>query len=339
MQRCLQLAEQGLGHTASNPLVGAVLVHQGQIVSEGYHEQYGQAHAEVNAIKHLKNQEILKDCTLYVNLEPCSHFGKTPPCSDLIIEKGIKKVVVANLDTNPLVSGKGIEKLKNAGIEVTTGILDQEARSLNKRFFTFQEKKRPYIILKWAQTADGFISRNPLPKHKEDNWITGSEAKKLVHLWRSQEQSIMVGTNTAKVDNPELTTRLVNGHNPIRIVIDQHLSLSTELNLFNSAAKTTVFTALKKENTSHLFYQTIDFTQDIIPQILNHLFLEKISSVIIEGGTQLLQSFIDKELWDEARIFVNPNLNFVSGLKAPDFDFSNTSPLPIGADLLYTIVH
>lgn len=339
MQRCLQLAEQGLGHTASNPLVGAVLVYQHQIVAEGYHEQYGQAHAEVNAINHLTDQSLLKDCTLYVNLEPCSHYGKTPPCSDLIIKKGIKKVVIANLDTNPLVSGKGIEKLKKAGIEVATGILDQEARTLNKRFFTFQEKKRPYVILKWAQTADGFISRMPVPERQEDNWITGSEAKKLVHLWRSQEQAIMVGTNTVKADNPELTTRLVTGQNPVRIIIDQHLTLSKAFNVFNTAAKTIVFTALKKENTAHLVYQTIDFTQDIIPQILNHLFSEKISSVLIEGGTQLLQSFIDKDLWDEARIFVNPNLNFVSGLKAPDFDFSNTNPIPIGADLLYTIVH
>ncbi len=223
MQRCLELAAKGLGNVAPNPMVGCVIVCDGEIVAEGYHEQYGCGHAEPNAIKQVSDA-ILKKSTLYVTLEPCSHHGKTPPCADLIISKGIKKVVIGNLDSNPLVSGRGIQKLKEAGIEVEHGILDKECRALNKRFFTFHEKKRPYIILKWAQTQDGFISHNPLPENKEDNWITGKESKALVHQWRGEEQAILIGYNTALVDNPLFTMhRLVKGKNPIRLIIDKTL--------------------------------------------------------------------------------------------------------------------
>jgi diaminohydroxyphosphoribosylaminopyrimidine deaminase/5-amino-6-(5-phosphoribosylamino)uracil reductase len=206
MQRCLELAIKGLGNVAPNPMVGCVIVCDGEIVAEGYHEQYGSGHAEPNAIKQVSDA-ILQKSTLYVTLEPCSHHGKTPPCADLIISKGIKKVVVGNLDSNPLVSGRGIQKLKDAGIEVEYGILDKECRELNKRFFTFHEKKRPYIILKWAQTQDGFISHWPLPENKEDNWITGKESKTLVHQWRTEEQAILIGYNTLLADNPFLNSR------------------------------------------------------------------------------------------------------------------------------------
>lgn len=337
MQRCLELAVKGLGNVAPNPMVGCVIVCDGEIVAEGYHEFYGAPHAEPNAIKQVSDA-ILKKSTLYVTLEPCSHHGKTPPCADLIINKGVKKVVIGNLDSNPLVSGRGIQKLKEAGIEVEYRVLDKECKELNKRFFTFHEKKRPYIILKWAQTQDGFISRIPLPKNKEDNWITGKESKDLVHQWRGEESSILIGYNTALVDNPLLTTRLVEGKNPVRLIIDKNLDLPHNLNIFNNDAKTIVFNSIKSSDDDNIRYVRIDF-QNMIQEILNECYVLNISSVIIEGGTKTINEFIQKNTWDEARLFVNPNKVFKQGIAAPVISFNQSAPTQIGDDLLYIITN
>jgi diaminohydroxyphosphoribosylaminopyrimidine deaminase/5-amino-6-(5-phosphoribosylamino)uracil reductase len=337
MQRCLELAVKGLGNVAPNPMVGCVIVCDGEIVAEGYHEQYGSGHAEPNAIKQVCDA-ILKKSTLYVTLEPCSHHGKTPPCADLIINKGVKKVVIGNLDSNPLVSGRGIQKLKEAGIEVEYRVLDKECKELNKRFFTFHEKKRPYIILKWAQTQDGFISRIPLPNNKEDNWITGKESKDLVHQWRGEESAILIGYNTALVDNPLLTTRLVEGENPVRLIIDKNLDLPHNLNIFNNDAKTIVFNSIKSSDDDNIRYVRIDF-QNMIQEILNECYVLNISSVIIEGGTKTINEFIQKNTWDEARLFVNSNKVFKQGIAAPVISFNQSAPTQIGDDLLYTITN
>jgi diaminohydroxyphosphoribosylaminopyrimidine deaminase/5-amino-6-(5-phosphoribosylamino)uracil reductase len=318
-------------------MVGCVIVCDGEIVAEGYHEQYGSGHAEPNAIKQVCDA-ILKKSTLYVTLEPCSHHGKTPPCADLIINKGVKKVVIGNLDSNPLVSGRGIQKLKEAGIEVEYRVLDKECKELNKRFFTFHEKKRPYIILKWAQTQDGFISRIPLPNNKEDNWITGKESKDLVHQWRGEESAILIGYNTALVDNPLLTTRLVEGKNPVRLIIDKNLDLPNNLNIFNNDAKTIVFNSIKSSDDDNIRYVRIDF-QNMIQEILNECYVLNISSVIIEGGTKTINEFIQKNTWDEARLFVNSNKVFKQGIAAPVISFNQSAPTQIGDDLLYTITN
>lgn len=335
MQRCLELAVKGLGNVAPNPMVGCVIVCDGEIVAEGYHEQYGSGHAEPNAIKQVSD-DILKKSTLYVTLEPCSHHGKTPPCADLIISKGIKKVVVGNLDSNPLVSGRGIQKLKDAGIEVEYGILDKECRELNKRFFTFHEKKRPYIILKWAQTHDGFISHWPLPENKEDNWITGKESKILVHQWRTEEQAILIGYNTLLADNPFLNSRLVNGKNPIRLVLTHYLDFTENLNVFNADAKTVVFNTIKDEVKGNVEFVKIDWNQKA-QQVLDYCFKNNIISVIIEGGTNTIYNFTNINAWDEARVFVNPHKTFEHGISAPDISFNQSVPKQIGNDLLYTL--
>jgi diaminohydroxyphosphoribosylaminopyrimidine deaminase/5-amino-6-(5-phosphoribosylamino)uracil reductase len=337
MNHALELASKGLGHVAPNPMVGCVIVHNNQIISEGYHEQYGSAHAEPNAIKKVSD-ELLKESTLYVTLEPCSHFGKTPPCADLIISKGIKKVVVGNLDTNPLVSGKGIQKLKDAGIEVEYGILEKECRALNKRFFTFHEKKRPYVILKWAQTQDGFISHWSLPQDKEDNWITGKESKALVHQWRAQEQAILIGYNTLMNDNPQLTTRLAEGKNPIRLVLSRTIDLPTVLDIFNNDAKTIVFNPLKDEIKNNIEFVKIDWNKKA-QEVLDYCFKHNISSIIVEGGTNTIYNFMNINAWDEAQVFVNPTKKFEHGISAPEINLNNTLPTNVGDDLLYTITN
>ena len=337
MQHCLTLALKGLGHVAPNPMVGCVIVHNGIIIGEGYHQKYGEAHAEVNAIASVNDKSLLLESTVYVSLEPCSHHGKTPPCSDLLIAHKVKRVVVGCLDTNPLVAGKGIEKLRNAGIQVITGILENEGRELNKRFFTYHEKKRPYIILKWAQTKDGFISKFP-PFIKEENWITNDESKKLVHTWRAQEQAILVGTTTALLDNPALTVRLAEGKNPARILIDRELKVPTSNNIFSDGAETIVFTEKKQSAKNNIIYHQIDFTKDITAQILDFLYNQKITSLIIEGGTHTLQSFINKGLWDEARVFTG-NKYFIYGVKAPVVNSNSSSKQMIGDDELQVLVN
>jgi len=293
IKRCFQLAENGLGLVAPNPLVGCVIVHNDKIIAEGFHQNYGGNHAERNAILHVEDENLLRESTLYVNLEPCSHFGKTPPCADFIIEKKIPKVVVANLDSNPEVCGKGIERLRNAGIEVITGVLEDEGRFLNRRFFTFIEKKRPYIILKFAQSLDGFMY------NETDRWITNEAMRNLVHKWRSEEPAIMVGTNTILVDNPQLNVRAYFGKNPLRITVDKYQKLPKGLHFFDNSQPTKI-------------YQTTDLSE-----ILNDLHSQKIQALIVEGGAKLLQNFIEKNLWDEARILTG-NKQLHNGLKAPE---------------------
>ncbi len=324
-----------MGHVAPNPMVGCVIVHNDKIIAEGFHSKYGSEHAEPNAINKVDNF-LLKDCTLYVNLEPCSHYGKTPPCADLIISKGIKKVVVGNLDVNPLVAGKGIKKLQDAGIEVVYGILNNECKELNKRFFTFHEKKRPYIILKWAQTNDNYISKMPLPANKADNWITSDESKTLVHQWRTEEQAILVGHNTVVVDNPQLTARLYEGNNPVRIVIDRTLDLNSTYKVFDGKVKTLIFNSIKNENKKNLHWIKIDFT-NFIDELLTQLYHLNINSVIVEGGSRTLEHFVNTNIWDEARVFVNPNLNFGKGIEAPEISIKNETFNLIGNDKLYLL--
>lgn len=335
MQRCLDLAIKGLGFVAPNPMVGCVIVCDDKIVSEGYHQKFGNEHAEPNAINKL-NEETLKKSTLYVNLEPCSHYGKTPPCADLIIKKGIKKVVVGNLDSNPLVAGSGIQKLKDAGIDVEFGILNEECKKLNHRFFYFHENKRPYIILKWAQTKNGFVSKLPIPENLKDNWITCNESKLLVHQWRAQEQSILVGYNTVINDNPFLTARLVKGKNPTRLIIDEKAELLQNYNVFNNDSDTIVFNRFNNNKIENIQFIKVenDFS---IKNILDECYKLNITSIIIEGGTKTLNEFIKHNLWNEARVFVNPNLTFTNGISAPDFNFQTHPYSIVGSDLLYTI--
>jgi diaminohydroxyphosphoribosylaminopyrimidine deaminase/5-amino-6-(5-phosphoribosylamino)uracil reductase len=313
MQRCLTLAQKGMGLVSPNPMVGCVIVYENQIIGEGFHQEYGKAHAEVNAITNVKNKSLLSQSTLYVNLEPCAHFGKTPPCCNLIIEHKIPKVVVGCIDSFSKVSGKGIEKMKNAGIKVIVGALEQESRILNKRFFAFHEKNRPYVILKWAESKDGFIAPN---NQNEPFWMTSSESKKLVHKWRVEEEAILVGRITAEKDNPFLTVREVKGRNPIRIVIDKELKLASNLNLFASDTKTIIFNAIKSEEKNSNLFIKIDFNNLII-NMLNYLYQQNIQSVIIEGGRLTLQSFIDVKIWNEARIFTTKK-ELYNGIVSPN---------------------
>lgn len=310
IKRCFELAINGVGYVAPNPLVGCVIVCDGKIIGEGYHQQYGGPHAEVNAINSVKDKSLLSRATLYVNLEPCSHFGKTPPCANLIIESKIPKVVICNTDPFELVSGKGIQLLRKHNIEVITGVLEKEGRVLNKRFFTWVEKKRPYVILKWAQSADGYIWSEKQSKISNDYF------NMLNHFWRTHEPAILIGKNTALIDNPLLTSRLVYGPNPKRIVVDFNLELPGTLNLFNSDAKTIVLNNKKEELQNNITFKKI--SDKNTSTILDALFELKIQSVIIEGGRQLLTSFINDGLWDEIRK-LESNVMLNSGVAAPNF--------------------
>jgi len=334
MKRCIELANKAMGSVSPNPMVCSVIVCQDKIIGEGYHEKYGSHHAEVNAINNVKDKSLLSKSTLYVNLEPCAHFGKTPPCSDLIIEHKIPKVVIGCVDSFSEVSGKGIEKMKNAGIEVVVGVLEKESRALNKRFFTFHEKKRPYIILKWAESKDGYIA----PKNQTAPfWMTSSESKKLVHQWRAEEDAILVGRITAEKDNPSLTVREVQGKNPIRIIIDRDLKLSADLNLFNSETQTLIFNKVKTENIDLNYFIKIEFNT-LISSILHKLHEQNIQSVIIEGGSKTLQSFIDKNIWDEARIFTT-NKELTDGVKSPNIKGEIIEETEVGGDSLEVIIN
>lgn len=297
ISRCIDIAKNGLGATAPNPMVGCVIVHDSNIIGEGYTSPYGGAHAEVNAISSVKDKSLLKEATLYVTLEPCSHFGKTPPCSNLIIDHGIKNVVIGCVDDNEKVSGQGIAKLKEAGCNVTVGVLENVCKEHHKRFFTFHNKKRPYIILKWAETSDGFIA--PLHKKvKQPVWITNQYSRQLVHKWRAEEQAILVGTNTVLEDNPSLTTRDWKGKHPIRIVLDKNKTLSKDFKVFDDNTK------------------TILINESSADDICNLLYKANINSVIVEGGAKTLQLFINSGLWDEARVFIGQS-DFREGIKAP----------------------
>ena len=316
MYRCVQLAQQGAGYTAPNPMVGAVLVYNRKIIGEGYHRQYGGPHAEVNCINSVKpeDQDNISQSVLYVSLEPCSHYGKTPPCTDLIIANKIPEVVIGCRDPNVDVSGKGIEKLKAAGVKVVYGIIEKECREINKRFFTFYTQHRPYIILKWAETADHKIAGEG--PHRL--MISNEETKRQVHKWRSEESSILIGTNTALLDNPELTTRHWPGPSPVRLVIDLDLKLPSSLKIFNDKQRTVIFNTVKHEETGNLRYYQITEDVSIVHQVMNALYQMKFLSVLIEGGARLLQSFIDEGMWDEARIICNRQLTIGNGLPAPE---------------------
>jgi diaminohydroxyphosphoribosylaminopyrimidine deaminase/5-amino-6-(5-phosphoribosylamino)uracil reductase len=317
MTRCLELAKKGLGTTYPNPLVGSVIVYNNKIIGAGWHYKAGQPHAEVHAINSVTDTTLLKKATLYVSLEPCSHFGKTPPCANLIIQKGIKKVIIGSKDPNPKVSGSGIKMLTDAGCEVVFGVLENECIAVNKRFFTYHQKKRPYIILKWAKTIDGFIAPKSKPK-KTPVWITHAFSRQLVHKWRSEEQAILVGTNTALEDNPSLTVRDWNGNNPLRCVIDKDLKIPQNHAIFNNQSKTLVFTQKDKEDTPFISYKKIYFDKptSIVTQICDILYKLSVQAIIIEGGSYTLQTFINENLWDEARIFTGIK-TFKQGVVAP----------------------
>ena len=319
IKRCIEIAKNGLGTTRPNPMVGCVIVHNNLIIGEGFTSTYGSNHAEVNAINSVTDKSLLKEATLYVTLEPCNHHGKTPPCSQLIIKHNIPKVIIGTRDSHELVDGKGIETLKKAGCNVIVGVLEEACKRHHKRFFTYHTKKRPYIILKWAETADGFVA--PLSKdEKKPVWISSKASRQLTHKWRAEEQAILVGAKTVLEDNPTLTVRDWTGENPVRIVIDEQGTLSKNFAIFNSEAKTIVIEANTFKN--------------LTKQITDTLFKEHIQSVIVEGGSKTLKHFIDEGFWDEARVFKSKTVMFKSGVKAPVFNVTPQRQVTISTDIL-----
>ena len=314
MQRALDLATLGKGYVSPNPLVGCVIVHAEKIIGEGWHKEYGGPHAEVNAINSIneKDRILIKESSVYVSLEPCAHVGKTPPCADLLIKSGVKKVFICNNDPNPLVNGLGIKKLRDANIEVRLGLLESKGLELNKRFFTFLIKKRPYIILKWAETADGFIAR----KDFSSKWISNELSRLMVHKMRAEESAVMVGTTTALVDNPSLTARDWHGRSPVRVVIDKNLHLPGNFILFDGMQATICYNFIKEEEANNLQFVKLNPQENFILQIVDDLFSRKIQSILVEGGAALLNSFVDEQLFDEIYIFKSKN-SFDEGIKAP----------------------
>lgn len=337
MLRCIEIAQNGLGITAPNPMVGAVIVHKSKIIGEGFTSAYGGSHAEVNAIQSVTDAALLKDATLYVTLEPCVHFGKTPPCADLINKHQISNVVIGILDPHEKVAGQGIQKLKDAGCNVTVGVLEKECRVHHKRFLNFHQKERPYIILKWAETQDGFIApnKNERKANPEPYWITNTNSRQLVHQWRSEEQAILAGTNTVIEDNPKLDVRNWKGKNPLRIVLDRGLKIDNNVHVYDGSTPTLVLTE-NEASSKYLMglnYEVIDFSKPIANQICRVLFKYNITSLIVEGGAKTLQNFIDENLWDEARIFIGSPF-FHKGTKAPDFFGKLISSRTISDDIL-----
>ena len=330
MRRCLEQARFGSGYVAPNPLVGAVLVHENKIIGEGYHRSFGNAHAEVIAIQQAierGHKSLLKKSTLYVNLEPCNHSGKTPPCTELIIKHDIPKVIIGSKDPFVTVNGSGTAKLKSAGIRVEEGVLEKDCLQLNSRFMTFHREKRPYILLKFARTSDNFIASDELSRKKISNQLTDI----LVHKWRSEESAIMVGTLTVEKDNPQMTVRNWIGKNPLRVTIDRKLRLSKRLNIFDGLAKTLIFNELKNLDEGLLEYVKIDFNQDVEKQMLEKLYERNILSVLIEGGAFLLNRFLNKNLWDEARI-ITSRFPFEKGLQSPIVSGNRISEFDITGD-------
>ena len=334
MGRCIELASKNIGYTYPNPLVGSVIVCDNKIIGEGSHEKYGESHAEVNAINSVKDKRLLKNSTLYVNLEPCNHYGKTPPCTEAIINNNIKKVVIGSQDPNKLVDGSGIEKLRSSGCDVSVGILDKECDELNKRFFTYHKLKRPFIILKWAESKDGFISPiKSINTLKKVNWISGEDAKKLSHKWRSEEHSILVGVQTIIDDDPVLTTRFVKGRSPIRFVLDPNSRIPLDSRILSDTVKTIILS--KRENRLITNYtKAIEF--DNINLIIESLYKMNIQSIIVEGGTKTINHFLSNNLWDSIRVFKSSK-NIKDGIKSPDLDFSKFSKSEIGDDILFEI--
>lgn len=336
MQRCLGLAEMGMGNVSPNPMVGCVIVNQGKIIGEGYHEKFGAAHAEVNAVNDVLNRykdqapDLLRTATAYVSLEPCAHFGKTPPCADLLIKYSLKKVVIGNRDPFPDVNGKGIQKLEAAGIEVSSGILEAECTALNRRFFTRIARERPFIVLKWATTANGYFA----PKNTVQQWISGPLAKVLVHKWRTEEDAILIGRQTAMSDNPQLSSREWPGRNPVRILLDRKLSVPSGSHVYNDSAKTLIFNEIKTEVKGNIHFIQMEDMQYYLPQkIAFQLYLMDIQSVIIEGGANILNQFISSNLWDEARVFTS-GTSWLEGLAAPHINGYVSDQCQIGQDRL-----
>lgn len=329
MKRCIELASKEIGNTYPNPLVGCVIVYENKIIGEGSHQAYGDKHAEVNAINSVNDKNILKDSTLYVNLEPCNHYGKTPPCTDIILKYKIKNVVIGSSDPNKMVEGGGIERLEANGCNVTYGVLENECNHLNKRFFTYHKQKRPYVILKWAESNDGFIS--PIKSEREVYWISGDKSKKLSHRWRSEEHSILVGVQTIIDDDPMLTTRLVDGKNPIRIILDPNCRIPLNSKVFSKDSKTIILSKTEnnsiEKNIRIINYDKMEF-------ILRSLYDLKLQSVIIEGGAKTIKNFLDHDSWDSIRIFKS-NQNLKNGIKSPKIDISEFEKTIIGDDTLY----
>jgi diaminohydroxyphosphoribosylaminopyrimidine deaminase/5-amino-6-(5-phosphoribosylamino)uracil reductase len=336
MRRCLELAELGNGNVSPNPMVGCVIVYNHLIVGEGYHKKIGYEHAEVNAIASVKQaygelaDEILKKASVYVNLEPCAHFGRTPPCADLLIKHQVKKVIIGNRDPFSDVNGKGIEKLKAAGIEVIQGILEEDCRYFNRRFFTRIEKQRPYIILKWAQTANGFFA----PLTNIQRWISSPLAKKIAHKWRSEEDAILVGKKTVIADNPGLTSREWYGKHPVRLIIDKNLDVPISSNVYSSESKTVVLNEIKTDVIDNIHYIQMEDMQYYLPQkIAFQLYLMDIQSVIIEGGANIINQFITAKLWDEARVF-SAGVSWETGVFSPQINGLITDIIRINTDNL-----
>lgn len=335
MKRCIDLALRGLGNVAPNPMVGCVIVHEGKPIAEGWHRQYGGPHAEVDAIGRVENPDVLAHSTLYVNLEPCSHFGKTPPCADLIIASKIPYVVIANQDPNPLVAGQGIEKLLANGIDVKIGVLEKEAAFLNRRFFTSFAKKRPYVILKWAESSDGLIDHVRSAEQDAPAGISCAESLLLSHRWRSEESAILVGTNTVLADDPQLTVRHVQGQNPVRITFDRLGRIPHHAKILDGKAPTIVFNPDKNYTTEWAEFVQIDFDENPLSHALEELHYRKLQSVLVEGGAAILNQFIRHNLWDEARIFHSAQ-TLGEGIKAPAFHFSPNETIHSGTDLMKT---
>ncbi|MEA1786329.1 bifunctional diaminohydroxyphosphoribosylaminopyrimidine deaminase/5-amino-6-(5-phosphoribosylamino)uracil reductase RibD [Arenibacter sp. GZD96] len=342
ISRCIQLAKNGWGTTFPNPMVGCVIVHNKRIIGEGFTSPFGGPHAEVNAINSVADVSLLADATLYVSLEPCSHFGKTPPCADYIVAHGIRKVVVGILDPHEKVAGQGVQKLKDAGCHVTVGILAAACKEHHRRFLTFHTQKRPYIILKWAQTIDGFIAPDKRERsvQREPYWISNAHSRQRVHQWRSQEQGILVGTSTVLQDNPRLDLRLWNGKPPIRIIIDKDLKIEGDFYVLDNTVPTIIITQIANSSRykEGIRYEVIDFSKEITTQICALLYQHQILSLIIEGGAITLQAFIDSHLWDEARIFTGATV-FGSGTRAPELRGATKSIEKIGSDQLTIVTH
>lgn len=314
MLRAIELAELGRGYVRPNPMVGCVIVYQDTIIGEGYHQLYGGPHAEVNAINSVEDKSLLPSSTLYVTLEPCAHFGKTPPCADLLVAHKVGKVIIGAVDSNPLVGGKGIAKLKEGGISVEAGLLEEKVRRQNSRFFTVMEKNRPYVLLKWAQTQDGYVARGNF----DSKWISNEYSRQQVHKWRAEEHAIMVGTNTAHYDNPKLNVRSYVGNDPVRIIIDKKLTLDPNAHLFDQSQPTICYNNVKDEELDKLTYVKLE-EDFFLKDILIDLQERKIQSILVEGGSFLLQKFISENLWDEARVFTG-NVLFGEGIKAPQLN-------------------
>lgn len=334
MTRCLELAKNGLGLVYPNPMVGSVIVHKEVIIGEGWHQKAGGPHAEVNAIDSVVKKELLPEATLYVNLEPCSHHGRTPPCADLILRTGIKKVVIGAVDTNKSVGGRGIKRLRENGVDVVVSVKEKDCRELNKRFFTFHEKKRPFVILKWAQSKDGFIFPDAKEVRKgKPFWISNEYSRQRVHQWRAEEAAILVGKVTVQQDNPKLNIRDFVGNPIIRIAIDRKLELAPPLNLFDGSVETIIYNDLKNETKGNLKFVKLDFSGKLVTQMMNHLHEKEVQSLIVEGGTYTLNSFIQAGIWDEAKVFWGQQ-NFGNGLKAPILNADEMYEENIGNNVL-----